>query len=183
MRNETNFESERDALIAEITAAFDGISREDGTTLHEAEAIDDRKSAEECRAARRSDTDQHWQEVPAKDISACCSALSFLDAKGFRYYLPAFMLYGLRNWGHDPNDILYSCGYHLLHEPQKSLRKSEPASIASKYDFNDAQCRVIARFLRFVAAKNIRLTGLPTLQAIEKWEKFARERSSVRTTQ
>jgi hypothetical protein len=177
MSNKTDFESERDALIAEITAAFDGISREDGMTLHEAEAVDDRKSDEESRAARRLDTDQHWQEVPDKDISACCSALSFLDAKGFRYYLPAFMVYGLKNWGNDPNDILHSCGYHLLHEPQKSLRKSEPASVASKYDFNDAQCRVIARFLGFVAGRNIRATDLPTLQAVEKWEKFVQGRS------
>jgi predicted nucleotidyltransferase len=52
----------------------------------------------------------------------------------------------------------------------------------SKYDFNDAQCRVIARFLRFVAGKNTGATDLPTLQAVEKWEKFARERNSMRTS-
>jgi hypothetical protein len=33
------------------------------------------------------------------DIFACCSALSFLDEKGFRYYIPAFMVYGLKHWG------------------------------------------------------------------------------------
>ena len=35
MNSETDFESQRDELIAEITAAFDSVSREDGTTLHE----------------------------------------------------------------------------------------------------------------------------------------------------
>jgi hypothetical protein len=178
MSNETDFESRRDELIAEIAAAFDGVSREDGTTLHEAEAIDDRKSDEECRAARRLDTEQRWQDVPDKDIWACCSALSFLNAKGFRYYLPAFMVYGLRHFEDDPNGILHSCEFHLLHEPQKSLRKSEPGSIANKYDFTEEQCRVIAKFLRFVAGDDMTVKDLPTLQAVEKWEKYVQERVS-----
>src|SRR4051812_37598398 len=109
MSNETDFESRREALIAEVTAAFDGVSREDGTTLHEADAIDDWKSDAECRVARRLDTEGRWQNVPDEDIWACCSALSFLDAKGFRYYLPAFMIYGLKHWGDDWNGIGNSC--------------------------------------------------------------------------
>jgi len=39
-------------LIAEITVAFDSVAREDGTTLHQAIAIDDWKTAEEQLAAR-----------------------------------------------------------------------------------------------------------------------------------
>ncbi len=175
MSDETNFENNRSALIAEITAAFDGVSRGNGTTLHEAIAMDDRKSDEECRAARRLDTEQRWQDVPDKDICACCSALSFLDAKGFRYYLPAFMLYGLRNWEDDPNDILSSCEFHLLHDSPKSLRKSEPASIASKYGFTNMQSRAIAKSLRFVVASHVTTTALPTLEAVERWEKYCEE--------
>jgi hypothetical protein len=178
MSNKSEFVSRLDELIAEITAAFDGVSREDGTTLHEAEAIDDWKSDEECRAARRLDTEQRWQDVPYEDIWACCSALSFLDAKGFLYYLPAFMVHGLRHFEDDPSSILSSCEFHLLHESQKSLRKSEPAPIASKYGFTDAQCRVIAKFLRFLNGDDMTMTDLPTLQAVEGWEKFVQERSS-----
>jgi hypothetical protein len=179
MSNETNFERQRDELIAEITAAFDGVSREGGTTLHEADAIDDWKSDEERRAARRLDTERRWQDVPDEDIWACCSALSFLDVKGFRYYLPAFMVYGLRHFEDDLNGILHSCVYHLLHEPQKSLRKSEPASIAGQYYFTDAQCRVIAKFLRFAAGDDdVTVTDMPELQAVEKWERYVEERSS-----
>jgi hypothetical protein len=68
--------------------------------------------------------------------------------------------------------------YHLLPESQKSLRRSEPALIVSRYDFNDAQCNVIAKFLRFVAGKKIRPTDLRTLKAVEKWEKFVKGCSS-----
>src|ERR1700680_2624371 len=93
------FENRISGLIAEIMTAFDGVSREDGTTLHEAMAIDDYKSDEEQQAARGFDTEQRWQDVPDEEILACESALSFLDAKGFRYYLPAFMVSRLKNWG------------------------------------------------------------------------------------
>src|SRR5215210_2470119 len=115
MSRVSEFESRRAALVVEISAAFDGVSREGGTTLHEAEAMDDWKSPEEQRAARRLDPETRWQDVPDADISACCSALSFLNERGFRYYIPAFMVYSLRHWGDDRHGILNSCEYHLLH--------------------------------------------------------------------
>jgi hypothetical protein len=181
MNNETNFESQRDALITEITAAFDRVSREDGTTLHEAKAIDDWKTPQEQQAAREFDTEQRWQDVPDDDILVSESALSFLDAKGFRYYLPAFMLCGLKDWENDSSGILHSCEYHLLHESQKSLRKSEPKEIAAKYKFTNEQCRAIANFLRFVVGEDDEFTRAerPILLAVEKWEKYVEERSSV----
>lgn len=174
-------ESRLSELIAEIEAAFDGVARDDGTTLHEAIAIDDWKSLEEQLAARGLDTELRWQEVPQKDILECASALSFLDAKGFRYYLPAFMVCGLRGWETITIGILDSCEYHLLHEPQTSLRKSEPSSIAAKYSFTDAQCKVIADFLRFQVGEDDVSTTQPatTLRAVKKWEDFVGGRASL----
>src|ERR1700730_355934 len=161
-------------LIAEITVAFDGVVREDGTTLHEAIAIDDRKSRDEQLAARRLDTERRWQDVPGESILASCSVPHFLDARGFRYYLPAFIVYGLKHWDTLTSSILDTCEYCLLHESQKSLRKSEPASIAAKYDFTDAQCRAIAHFLRFHVGHDDEFTSqsATTLLAVAKWEYF-----------
>jgi len=174
-------ENRLNELIAEIAAAFDGIAREEGTSLHEAIAIDDWKPYKEQQAASRLDTEQRWQDVPGEDLLACQSALSFLDAKGFRYYLPAFMVYGLTNWENDSSEILDTCQYHLLHESQKSLRKSEPKSIATKYGFTDAQCRAVAHFLRFVVGDDNEFTTeeAPVLRAVEKWENFVGVRDSV----
>lgn len=164
-------------LIAEINAAFDGVCREDGITLHEALAIDDRKSLEEIKVARQFDTDQQWQKVKNEDLLACESALSFLDAKGFRYYLPAFMLQSLKDWLPDSSGILDSCVFHLLHEPKKSLRKSEPSQIAAKYSFTAAQIEAIAKFLRFTVGEDTEFSTVrrPILQAVEKWEEFAKD--------
>jgi hypothetical protein len=171
----SNFESRRGELVAEITAAFEGVTREDGTTLHEASALDERKSPEEQQAARRLDMEKRWQDVPDGDIFACCSALSFLNEKGFRYYLPAFMIYGLRHWGDDWNGILNACEYHLLHDYPQSLRKSEPASIARKYQLTDAQSRAVARFLRFIIDFDQVAGDRATVEAVERWERFAME--------
>lgn len=178
MSNVSDFESRRSALVAEIMAAFDGVSREGGTALHEAEAIDDWKSPEEQRAARHLDLEVRWQGVPDDDIFACCSALSFMNEKGFRYYIPAFMIYGLRHWGDDWNGILNSCEYHLLYDYPKSLRKSEPAAIASKYQFTDAQSKAVARFLRFIIDFDEIAGDRATVEAVERWEQYAKVNSS-----
>jgi len=178
MSNVTEFESRRSALVAEITAAFDGVSREGGTTLHEADAMDDFKSPEEQRAARQFDLEKRWQDVPDRDIFACSSALSFLDEKGFRYYIPGFMICSLRHWGADGSVILNSCKYHLLHDYPKSLRKSEPASIASKYQLTDTQSKAVARFLRFIIDFDEIARDKATVEAVERWERFATGNSS-----
>jgi hypothetical protein len=172
---EQDFETCRSALLAEIEEAFDGVAREDSTTLHEAIVMDDYGSEEEQRAARRLDVEKRWQDVPDEDITSCCSALSFLDAKGFRYYIPAFMTYALKHWGDDWNDILNSCQFQLTHESQKPLRKSEPASIARKYGFTGAQCVAVAHFLRFIIDFDMSMAAPAEVGAVEKWEKFVRE--------
>jgi hypothetical protein len=166
-------------LIAEITFAFDGVAREDGITLHEAIAIDDGATPQEQSAGRRPDTEQRWQDVPDDTIIACQSALSFLDPKGFRYYLPAFMVCSLRDRGNDAGRLVDTCEHHLLYESGNSLRQSEPRLIAARYGFTDAQCNSIVHFLRFeVGNNNDELTTKPiaTLQAVAKWEKFVGER-------
>ena len=181
MFNERRREERLNKLIAEITVAFDGVSREDGVTLQEAKAIDDWKPFEELQAARQLDTEQRWQDVPDEDLLASDSSLPFFDAKGFRYYLSAFMLCGLKDWENDSSGILHSCVYNLLHEPQKSLRKSEPASIVAKYSFTDVQCKAISRFLRFVVGEDDEFSTeeRTILQAVEKWEQFVKESSSI----
>ena len=112
--------------------------------------------------------------MPDEKILASDSPLPFLDAKGFRYYLPAFMLCGLKDWENYSCGILHSCKYNLLHESRKSLRKSEPKAIAARYGVTHAQCRTIAHFLRFIVGEDNEFTtaDLPTLEAVQRWENF-----------
>ena len=92
-------EAERREVIDEICRAFAHVSRAHGVTLHEAVVIDDYGSDEERIAARALDPDRCWQDVPDHLIEAHQETLCFLDQKGFRYYLPAYMVWALRHLG------------------------------------------------------------------------------------
>lgn len=93
--DELTREQQKATLIAEITTAFNGVSREDGITLHEAQALDDYAGPEERAIARALDTESRWQDVPTEDITQGYNVLCFLDPKGFRYYIPAFLIWYL----------------------------------------------------------------------------------------
>jgi hypothetical protein len=176
MNDATEFERRRNEVVVEIISAFGGVSREDGTTLHEAIALDDCASPDEQRAARSLDVDGRWQDVPDAEIWACNSALSFVDEKGFRYYIPAFMTYALRHWEDDEDGyVLSACMYHLLHERSKSLRQSDPASIAGRYNFTGAQSKAVTRFLRFVIDFGEFRADEVTAGAVQRWERFCNQ--------
>ena len=96
-----------DELLELIERAFDRVKRDEGITLHQAVVIDAYGSEEEFLAAGKLDTELRWQDVPDDDISTNTSIFSFLDAKGFRYYLPAAMSWSIRNYEHDE----YNCGF------------------------------------------------------------------------
>lgn len=180
MSETTTFEERRDAVIAEINHAFDGVSRGYGITLHEAIALDDYASQKERMAARRRDREACWQDVTDEDILECPSALSFLDAEGFRYYIPTFMILGLNclqvprfDPRDDPQGILHTSSFHLLNFYPKSLRESEPGLFVDKYRFSKAQCRAIANFLRLIVDADEYGADETTIQAVERWERFA----------
>lgn len=78
-------------LLALIHEAFDEVEREDGISLHEADVIDDYGGELARRKARRLDNEAHWSAVQGDDIERYHWVFTYLDAQGFRYYLPAVM--------------------------------------------------------------------------------------------
>ncbi len=130
-------------LIAEITAAFDGIAREDGVSLREGDAIDGCVSDKKRAAARRLDTDTRWQDVSNADLLDYYNSLVYLDAKGFRYYLPAYIVYDLRQ---SVNYEYGVSGYTLSH--------LYPPDDGSQWErlrlITPPQGQAISSFLRFV---------------------------------
>jgi len=135
-------------LIAEITAAFDGVAREDGVSLREGDAIDGCVSDKRRAAARRLDTDARWQDVPNADLSNYYLALHYLDAKGFCYYLPAYLIWDLTANTSSTHGIGSHVLFHLLLPPEANLRHDwlERFSLLTP-----EQGKAVCRFLRFVA--------------------------------
>ncbi|QEL14308.1 DUF6714 family protein [Limnoglobus roseus] len=84
-------------LLQMIEDAFRGVELGDGVSLHESAVIDDYGTLEERRVARVPDEKRDWHKAMLEpdlprlfDIG--CGVLSFLDAQGMRFYLPACLM-------------------------------------------------------------------------------------------
>jgi hypothetical protein len=89
---------EIDQLITLIRSAFDGTQLEGGTTIHEADLEGCYLKEQDRLDARAKDSETEWSTVPDWKIERFPSVLSFFDVKGWRFYIPAYMIWTLRNW-------------------------------------------------------------------------------------
>lgn len=159
-------------VIQEIERAFDGVTRDDGITLHEAVALDDYASDDGRAQARLLDTESRWQDVPDKDIEREYTIFSFLDDQGFRYYLPAYLTWALRNFEHTQSASLDSIIFAL-----------EPSSYFPQRStlFDHAQAAAIARALEFLMT-DPRFDDPSTLNAWTHWAQICEDFASRKET-
>src|SRR3954470_24458666 len=80
------------ALVALISDAFSGVTLDDGIGLRQAQGIDDYADDQTCAAYRARDEKLDWSRISVDELNACYSSLSFFDAKGMRFHLPAFLM-------------------------------------------------------------------------------------------
>jgi len=140
-------------MLEEIGRVFRGVKRGQGITLHETEVMDHYGSKEQRQAARRKDTDQDWREVRDEWIEEFggVGGLTFLDAEGFRYYLPAYMSYWVRK-GEEPNDLAYQLQGIDRWPFQELFRPQEKATIARFLEYvrvtfqNEGAAKALRKF-------------------------------------
>ena len=81
-------------LLALIREAFTDVYLEDGVSLHQTVVIDNYGSNAEMVQARLKDEKMDWQKLISKpellNINGI-GGLSFYDAKGLRFHLPAYL--------------------------------------------------------------------------------------------
>jgi hypothetical protein len=82
-------------LIREIEAAFEKVALGSGVSLQVANALDDYATEAELNALRQRDVERRWQDIPDEEIEQFHDTLAFMDAEGFRFHIPRFMLYAL----------------------------------------------------------------------------------------
>ena len=136
----------RDAVIRQIEIAFDGVDRKFGVSLHEACIIDDYGSKWEQMQARMTDTEWRWQDVPEADIARYFWILSFLDPIGFRYYMPAYMIWTLKNYLHTDSMSTNATIYSLDLSDQFREHRMKRFNL-----FTRSQSEATCAFLRFMA--------------------------------
>jgi hypothetical protein len=131
-------------VINEIEKAFRGVAL-GKLTLHEAELLDSYSSDGERMRARELDCERDWRDVPDGAIQECPEALSFLDPVSWRFYLPAYIRYGLR---HPDGGAVDTAIYSL-----------DPAGIRQRSAWTEerfatlsaSQVRAVCLFLRFAS--------------------------------
>jgi hypothetical protein len=143
---------ERDDIEDSIRSAFAGVSLGSGTSLRQAQAIDDygRGFTEaEFEALPLSEVTDDWTRIPESELLRDNAA--HLDAEGLRYYLPALMIWLLDHYD-DPN-LLAMPGVGPLMTPIGTVMALAPESMAKEENrwrfeiFNDEQRAATAAYV------------------------------------
>jgi hypothetical protein len=79
-------------LITRVRAAFQHVELGSGVGLHEGQALYGYGTDEEQQTARDGDEKLDWRLLLSDDLEHCASSLSFFDAEGMRFHLPAFLI-------------------------------------------------------------------------------------------
>ncbi|MDI1315026.1 DUF6714 family protein [Prosthecobacter sp.] len=95
-------------LCGIIETAFHDVKLGTGIGLHEALGLDDYANAATCAAYREKDEKEDWRRIAAEELNGCHSSLSFFDAEGMRFHLPAFLILELQGFG-------MGITFHLAH--------------------------------------------------------------------
>ena len=128
-------------LCERIRAAFTRVKLGDGIGLWQAQGIDDHEPPEVCAHYRLKDETEEWTRITDDTLHHCYSSPSFLDAEGFRFYMPAFMISELRggygfdfHWSLTHFDVLGYAPYELLDAAQRSVVRDYLLFFASDPD-------------------------------------------------
>ena len=137
---------EREQATQAIRDAFNGVILENGVGLFEGQGLDDYASEDECRELRSKDELSDWANIPVSRLNECYSSLSFFDAAGMRFHLPAFLLAELN---HPYGSFNFNCVFHLTEPVDKDsnrrLRKYAKAQLSL---LNKDQRKAVRLFLQ-----------------------------------
>ena len=151
--------------INEITSAFKDVSRNGGVSLHQTRVLDDCGSDAELEEAGKKDTDISWQDVPNSAIEKPDLSLCFLDPIGLRYYLPAYMIWELKQFsGAEWVDCNTHGSVHFI----LTIDKSNFVMLTPK------QSRAVCKFLQFYVEYGDEYEQNEARQTLKQyWGKFA----------
>ncbi len=154
----------KESVSEQIRKAFKGVKLGGGIGLWQAQAIDDYQSEEVQLQERERDEKEDWRKITTDTLCRCESSLSFFDADGMRFHLPAFMLASLNEESND------SVVFHLWQLDEYALSKLT--------SLNDNQVRAIVAFLNWYKTQEDNDFEAPSIERAltEFWEKSNKKR-------
>lgn len=78
-----------------IRAAFCNVRLGNGIGLRQAQGLDDYADSNTLAKYRTQDEKDDWSSIPVSELKICESSLSFFDAEGMRFHLPAYLIAAL----------------------------------------------------------------------------------------
>jgi len=84
-------------LIATIHQAFADVTLEDGTSLNMTEYNDSGGCRPEFKEKAKDDERHNWAAIFDPVLEQYTVTFSFTDLKGFRFYIPAYMIWAIKN--------------------------------------------------------------------------------------
>jgi hypothetical protein len=138
----------KEKIIKLVIDAFNGVDQPKNITLHVAEAHDNYDYTHDDDH-RKSDYIGPWQELPSSYIKKCQTALSYLDKIGLRFYLPAYMVWYLKNFG-NRMEISHDHTLHSLdnHPNDQNLADNHKDRFSL---FTTEQLTACAKFVKYCA--------------------------------
>ena len=79
-------------VAALIKNAFRDVTLGNGVGLLQGQGIDDYADKRTLAEFRSRDEKEDWSQIPVEALTRCHSSLSFFDAEGMRFHLPAFLI-------------------------------------------------------------------------------------------
>lgn len=96
-----------DLLINHIEQAFSHVRLDDGVSLCYAQYIDSHRFDYFSLVRSWFDEKDDWRRISNKNIVSNSTYFTFCDSKGFRFHLPAYMTWCLKNVDRDPGSAVF----------------------------------------------------------------------------
>ncbi len=120
---------EEDRVLNLIRTAFQAVRLGDGVGLRQGQGLDDYADYETVAKYRLADEKHNWSAIPVEDLDRYSSSLSFFDAEGMRFHLPAYLIADLQGALKTPEaDILF----HLAYFEHGAMSRFEKLSVAQR---------------------------------------------------
>ncbi|MGF2687293.1 DUF6714 family protein [Marinobacter sp. DUT-3] len=120
----------QDQIIEMVKDAFCGVELGNGIGLLQAQAIDNREPDEVQTKWRKKDEKFHWESISHELLEGCHSSLSFFDAEGMKFHLPAFIVASITGEVGDPLfHLTFDLGRHF-HSKFATLSEGQKRAVS-----------------------------------------------------
>ena len=120
-------------VIERIERAFANVRLGGGVSLREADVIDEYGTDAERKKARAQDEQDDWGRIPEDLIAHYSWCLSFFDAEGMTFHLPAYMRFALRHYRDSASASVDSTIYALGHHDERFSGFTSPRRAAVRH--------------------------------------------------